>query len=233
MNFYLTDSSGEKRRIESSCFLKKGKEILKIVVERDELALSPRAESGESADHMITFCRDYSIGDNHCYQDIDALWQDMLRREVSTDELIAHCRTASKTPEEWDTIRVLDNGAVEFYGYTSFFGEKHPAEWTQQEKFEDIDLEKQFIADCIIELAPASLCMRLLEGKVFWMPVYLMDHSGLSIRTTSFQDRWDSGCIGWVYMTKEEAVTAFAGTEEALLETKAIDYMTASVKEYD
>ena len=35
------------------------------------------------------------------------------------------------------------------------------------------------------------------------MPLYLFDHSGITISTTPFNDRWDSMRLGYVYVTKE------------------------------
>lgn len=40
--------------------------------------------------------------------------------------------------------------------------------------------------------------------KVFCRPLFLLDHSGLSISTHDFNDRWDSGCVGAVYVLKFE-----------------------------
>ena len=37
------------------------------------------------------------------------------------------------------------------------------------------------------------------------LPLYLYDHSGITIRTTPFSCRWDSGQIGFVWITKEQA----------------------------
>lgn len=37
------------------------------------------------------------------------------------------------------------------------------------------------------------------------LPVYMYDHSGITIKTTPFSCPWDSGQIGFVYMTKEKA----------------------------
>lgn len=43
---------------------------------------------------------------------------------------------------------------------------------------------------------------------VFSLPLYLLDHSGLWMRTGDFQDvdpgKWDSGQVGWIYITKEK-----------------------------
>jgi hypothetical protein len=34
------------------------------------------------------------------------------------------------------------------------------------------------------------------------LPLYLYDHSGLSISTAPFACPWDSGQVGWIYVTK-------------------------------
>jgi len=36
-----------------------------------------------------------------------------------------------------------------------------------------------------------------------YFPIYLYDHSGLTISTQPFNDRWDSGLLGYIYVTKE------------------------------
>ena len=37
------------------------------------------------------------------------------------------------------------------------------------------------------------------------LPIYMLDHSGITISTTDFNDRWDSGQVGFIFITKEEA----------------------------
>jgi hypothetical protein len=37
------------------------------------------------------------------------------------------------------------------------------------------------------------------------MPVYMYDHSGITISTKPFSCRWDSGQVGWVVITKDNA----------------------------
>ena len=36
-----------------------------------------------------------------------------------------------------------------------------------------------------------------------WLPLYLYDHSGITMNTTGFSCPWDSGQVGWIYATKE------------------------------
>jgi hypothetical protein len=35
------------------------------------------------------------------------------------------------------------------------------------------------------------------------MPLFLYDHSGLTMRTTRFDCPWDSGQVGWIYLTRQ------------------------------
>ena len=44
------------------------------------------------------------------------------------------------------------------------------------------------------------------------LPIYLYDHSGITINTTGFTCRWDSGQVGVIYCTKETAVKEFGKT---------------------
>jgi hypothetical protein len=42
------------------------------------------------------------------------------------------------------------------------------------------------------------------EDNVVYLPLYLYDHGGLAISTTGFGDSWDSGQVGWIYVTKRQ-----------------------------
>lgn len=50
------------------------------------------------------------------------------------------------------------------------------------------------------------------EKAIAILPVYMYDHSGVTINTTGFSDDWDWGQIGWIY-TSAEAVRKFYGTK--------------------
>jgi hypothetical protein len=36
------------------------------------------------------------------------------------------------------------------------------------------------------------------------LPLYLYDHSGITMNTTGFSCPWDSGQVGWIYITREK-----------------------------
>jgi hypothetical protein len=43
-----------------------------------------------------------------------------------------------------------------------------------------------------------------MEDPLIIKPLYLYDHSGITIRTRPFGDRWDSGQVGFVYVRKQD-----------------------------
>lgn len=46
-------------------------------------------------------------------------------------------------------------------------------------------------------------------------PIYMYEHSGITISHGDFGDRWDSGQVGWHYITKEKLESDFNGDVEA------------------
>lgn len=64
------------------------------------------------------------------------------------------------------------------------------------------------------------------------LPVFLLDHSGLAVRTKPFGDQWDSGQVGWAFLTEQAARDAgldpdlegFAEQAKALIESEVSTY---------
>ena len=66
------------------------------------------------------------------------------------------------------------------------------------------------------------------------LPLYLYDHSGITMRTSSFSCQWDSGQVGWIYMSyedirKEYSWKRITKKRRALIEK----YLTGEVETYD
>ncbi len=73
------------------------------------------------------------------------------------------------------------------------------------------------------------------HNPVWIKPLYLYDHSGITISTSPFGCRWDSGQIGWVFITKEryeECFGKFEGTESEFVD-KCCQIIESEVKTYD
>lgn len=75
------------------------------------------------------------------------------------------------------------------------------------------------------------------------LPVYMYDHSGVTINTTGFSCRWDSGQIGYIYATGDAIKKEFGDITPDILEKvksilegeiKTLDqYLTGDVYHYN
>jgi len=48
--------------------------------------------------------------------------------------------------------------------------------------------------------------MKTLDKHYIMLPLYLYDHSGITMSTGKFSCPWDSGQVGWIYCTIEKAM---------------------------
>lgn len=55
------------------------------------------------------------------------------------------------------------------------------------------------------------------SDKIYIKELNLYDHSGLTISTSCdypYNDYWDAGCVGWIYVSKERAMEEWGGIPE-------------------
>ena len=60
------------------------------------------------------------------------------------------------------------------------------------------------------------------------LPIFLYDHSGITIRTAPFDCPWDSGQVGWIYCDAERLREDFGGNRD-----RAKEALQAEVDTYD
>lgn len=66
------------------------------------------------------------------------------------------------------------------------------------------------------------------------LPLYLLDHGGITMNTTGFNDPWDSGQVGWIYAPVEKIKQVFAVEEiDDELRQKVLDILKSEVEIYD
>ena len=65
------------------------------------------------------------------------------------------------------------------------------------------------------------------EGEIVILPLYLYDHSGITISTSSFSCQWDSGQIGFIFVSKHKI------EKEGIDVTKVEEYLKSEVETYD
>jgi len=67
-----------------------------------------------------------------------------------------------------------------------------------------------------------------------YYPIYLYDHSGLTISTQPFNDRWDSGLLGYIYVTKERVRKEYGVKKiSSKLLDKVSEILLAEIEEMD
>ncbi len=89
-------------------------------------------------------------------------------------------------PREWDTL-----GTMICFHKRYTLGDKHNFKSGDYNSWEEMEkvIAKQFNAVVL--------------------PIYLYDHSGITINTTGFNCKWDSGQIGFIAISKEKVRTEF------------------------
>jgi len=71
-------------------------------------------------------------------------------------------------------------------------------------------------------------------GAAVILPLYLYAHGGITMNTTGFSCRWDSGQVGFIYATREQILKEFGGKRVTKkLREKVADILRYEVEEYD
>lgn len=94
-----------------------------------------------------------------------------------------------ESPREWDNL-----GKMVCFHRRYKLGDEHDYNFTDVESWEELErLVTKREKACVV------------------LPLYLYDHSGITMNTTGFSCRWDSGRVGLIYMTKETYLSNFGG----------------------
>ena len=74
------------------------------------------------------------------------------------------------------------------------------------------------------------------SGLILIKPINMYDHSGITVSTSNgypYNDRWDAGCVGFIYVAKDRAFADFCNiTEETWME-RADKCLECEMKVYD
>ena len=72
------------------------------------------------------------------------------------------------------------------------------------------------------------------ENLVAILPLFLYDHSGITMSTSSFSCQWDSGQVGFIYATREAVLEAYGKKRISKKTLRAVEAsLVAEVKTYD
>jgi len=79
-----------------------------------------------------------------------------------------------------------------------------------------------------------DIILKAIEQHYIMLNLYLYDHSGITIRTSPFSCPWDSGKVGFVYISKEKAKKEYSWkkmTKKRIEQIKT--YLNCEIETYD
>lgn len=225
MSFYISDGNYIR--------FKYGEKLMVVMFREDMEPENPRERSDELG-KMVCWHGRYRLGDRHDYRDPEDFLRG-LTREIIPWELIAgkiiNGETQMKVVRDDDPENETPFSLVVPY-ILPWKGEYEIC----KAKIVD-ELFSRFNRDAILEDLTTTELHGLLQESddIVLMPLWLYDHSGISMSTSHtypYNDRWDSGQVGWIYLTKERFLSE-TGYEEVQWPEKACEMLQAEVVIYD
>lgn len=110
----------------------------------------------------------------------------------------------------YKTLELKDGGVIEINYNTS---PQNPREWNNAStvavfhKRYDFGDEVDFTADQFNNWDEMKSYIRKTYRPLAILPIFMYDHSGITINTTGFSCSWDSGQIGFIYTTQKHLDT--------------------------
>lgn len=144
----------------------------------------------ENLGNMVCWHKRYNLGDKHSFDDPIDFAQDLALKNTSWSELLQYIKDGHAK----DLRLVPDGDGYQLQFKALSFNDNR---WANMDGFQ--------ITDVLQEMYTPEL-IGLCKDKVAILPLYLYDHSGLAMSTSDFGDRWDSGCVGFIYMDKDTAM---------------------------
>ena len=118
----------------------------------------------------------------------------------------------AESPREWDNL-----GTMVCFHTRYNLGDKHIYNHSDYNSWEE--LERAIIKN---------------ENVAVILPLYLYDHGGITMNTTGFSCGWDSGQVGFIFISKEKALSEYGGKiVTKKLKERLVTYLTNEVETYD
>jgi len=209
-----------------------------LILRDDDMVDSPR-ETDDCFGTMVCWHRRYNLGDKHDYSDPEDFLRQNLFSICSSQpfygkpvyDFIKSGKAENarmeynKSTHEWELLEnqhwSRDSDWYASSGYPASLKGKEVPDW--------------FLDECISALRMEEM-LGLLEdtGGMVILPLYLYDHSGITMNTSGFHCPWDSGQVGWIYADKDKILSEFGGDKlTPELREKAEKLLRGEVDYYD
>ena len=173
-----------------------------LCVHYDEYAESPR--EWDNLGRMICFHSRYSLGDKHSYGNPIDFLRDAYAHAISDGgkALVRYLKSGkahsayleyNRSTHEWDLHECTSLRTV--------LGHSEPG-WEITKSAPKSQLRDDgWFWDYMLESLTESDLVELLNAlpDCVLLPLYLYDHSGITMNTGGFSCPWDSGQVGWIF----------------------------------
>ncbi len=204
--------------------------IKTVVITPDPDPINPRdPDYMDNVTKMVCWHGRYRLGDDHDFKTPHDFAADMVNSHVRPEAVF----TAMKNGE-LPCFRLTEKeGAYAVEALVGLVPGKEtwePMDWKVSKDMEVIEGEASFdMEEDILDYCSAEEMLQLCakHGDVAILPLYLYDHSGISISTGSFVGRahhaeWDSGQVGYIYLDKKTAMEELAIPSDTIHLAKSI-----------
>jgi hypothetical protein len=204
----------------------------------DNYPESPR-EDRDNFGKMVCWNRRHTLGDEHSYSEPRDFLQSMLFDKYAYNEkteygkpiydFIKNGKTQevrleyNRSTREWE---LLENNHWSTSG-DWYVSSTYPA------NLKGKDVPDYFLNDCLSALRMSELkkLVEQMEGMAI-LPLFLYDHSGITMNTGGFSCPWDSGQVGWIYADNDMIKKEYGDVTPETIE-RAKKLMESEVEDYD
>lgn len=206
-------------------------------IQQDNMNDSPR--DWDNMATMACWHRNYSLGDKLDDKTPEDFWHRMVRENVPREDVFEAALNGKlkgiRLQQNEESPDLYDIYETSYW--RTIFGGSEPSEYLE---FESV--RKEGILDYLEDDLSVGHCMTLLESYAEWLPLWLYDHSGITMscgaRCGQYADQWDSGQVGWIFVTKDRMMKEVWGHDGRPLTDgnwrgRADEIMRGEVETYD
>lgn len=213
--------------METAAVKRNNRFTLKII--NDDMASSPR--EWDNLGKMVCWHRRYNFGDKHDFDNHKEFLADLVIKNLSAKDIISYVKDGkakgltleyNKSNREWELMLNED-----------YFKKPYSVHTADA----PLDMNSNWLAETILDEMRTDDLLELAGQKAEVRALFLYDHSIQSISMRSFVGRaqhaeWDSGQVGYVYVTHEDIKKEYGDVSTANIE-KAERLLESEVETYD
>ncbi len=208
----------------------------RLRIKNDYDPMHPR-KGWDNVGTMVCWHKRYNLGDDHDYEYPKDFLQEKLFEHLNTEKSRYGKRIYDfiKSGKAEDARLKYDPSEREWVlSEKSFVTGNWYDIASYPARLKGKDVPDEFLEECLTALTTQELIDFLYDmDDIAIIPLYLYDHSGITMSTGPFSCPWDSGQVGWIYVDKKKALEEYRLKDKRNWEAEAEKHLEGEVKVYD